>query len=117
MGANNLLSYLPVYVIYAAIGTAAAAAAKIAMAHLLARRWLRALSPGVLAGGLVAGNFALLGFLLSRIDMSTAAPMAIGVNLLVAALLARLLFRERLDGWKLAGMAALLIGVGLLAWG
>lgn len=117
MGANSLLTYLPIYVLYATIGTAAAAAAKIAMAHLLARRWARALPSGTLAGVLVAGNFALLGFLLSRIDMSTAAPMAIGVNLLVAALLARLLFRERLDAWKLAGMAALLVGVGLLAWG
>lgn len=117
MTQNTLILYLPVYIVYAAIGTAAAAAAKIAMGHLLARRWAPALPSGMLAGTLVASNFALLGFLLSRIDMSVAAPMAIGVNLIVAALLARVLFREQLDGWKIAGMAALMIGVGLLAWG
>ncbi len=117
MTQNTLILYLPVYIVYAAIGTAAAAAAKIAMGHLLARRWAPALPSGMLAGTLVASNFALLGFLLSRIDMSVAAPMAIGVNLIVAALLARVLFREQLDGWKIAGMVALMIGVGLLAWG
>ncbi len=114
--ASDFLTYLPIYLLYAAIGTGAAAAAKIAMAHLLARRWRASLPSGVIAGGLVSCNFALLGFLLSRIDMSVAAPMAIGVNLLMAAVLARMLFRETLDGWKIMGMLALLAGVGLLAW-
>ncbi|MFY8105764.1 MAG: hypothetical protein ACOVKO_02535 [Elstera sp.] len=113
---GSSLTYLPIYLLYAAIGTGAAAAAKIAMAHVLARRWWACLPSGMIAGGLVSCNFALLGFLLSRIDMSVAAPMAIGVNLLMAAVLARLLFRETLDGWKIAGMLALLAGVGLLAW-
>lgn len=114
--ASSLLTYLPIYLLYAAIGTGAAAAAKIAMGHLLARRWVACLPSGFVAGALVSSNFALLGFLLSRIDMSVAAPMAIGVNLLMAAVLARLLFHETLDGWKIAGMLALLAGVGLLAW-
>ncbi len=112
----SLLFDLPLYVLYALLGTGAASLVKLALAHLAPdaagrRDWLRAGFAFVGGCASLAGNLGLLVYLLARADMSVMAPVAIATNLLVAAVLARLMFRERFNAWKLAGFGCLAVGM------
>lgn len=106
---------LPLFVLYSLAGTVAAAFGKAAIQRALAGAWSAAAvrTIGTLAS--FAINFGLLFVLLARIDMSVMVPVAVGFNLLSASVLSIVVFRERIDAWKLAGMLLIVGGVVLLS--
>lgn len=110
-----MINDLPVYVVYAIAGTSAAALAKAAIARIQRRDWRAALWRCAAAGILLAGQFGLLAYLLSRVDMAVLVPLSIGINLATAAALGALFFRERFDRWKTGGMGLIAIGVWLVS--
>jgi multidrug transporter EmrE-like cation transporter len=106
---------LPLYILYSLAGTSSAGLAKSSL-HAAARRdWSGAALRFAGAVGAVSVNFALMLYLLGRADMSVMVPVAVGLNLLTAAAISLWFFRERLDRWKLAGMALIAAGVALVA--
>lgn len=112
-----LLNQLPLYLVYAIVGTVAAALAKRSFERLGRREWQGGLVLFALAGGLLLVNFGLLVNFLDQGAVSVVAPIAIGVNLLVAAIIARVFFKERLDRARIVGMLAITLGVALVSWG
>ena len=103
---------LPLYLVYSLAGTSAAGLAKSAL-HAAARRdWVSAALRFAGAVVSISINFALMLYLLGRADMSVMVPVAVGLNLLTAAAISILFFREHIDRWKLTGM--LLIGAGVV---
>jgi multidrug transporter EmrE-like cation transporter len=108
---------LPLYILYAVIGTIAAALAKRSMEKLFVRQWVGALGQFVCAATLMICNFALLIRFLDEGAVSVVAPVAIGINLLVAAVIARVWFREKLNRQRWLGMGLILVGVILVSWG
>ncbi|MBI3516010.1 MAG: EamA family transporter [Proteobacteria bacterium] len=108
---------LPLFVLYSLAGTTAAAFGKAAMHRVRARQWSAAALGAAATIATFAVNFALLFVLLARIDMSVMVPVGVGLNLLVAAVLSILVFRERIGGAKLAGMLLIACGVALLSVG
>jgi multidrug transporter EmrE-like cation transporter len=109
------LFHLPLFILYSLAGTSAAALAKSSL-HAAGRRdWWGAVLRFAGACGAISVNFSLMLYLLGRADMSVMVPVAVGLNLLTAAAIAILVFRERVDGWKLAGMVLIAGGVVLVA--
>ncbi len=108
---------LPLFVLYSLAGTTAASFGKAAMHRLRARQWSAAALGAAATIATFAVNFALLFVLLARIDMSVMVPVAVGLNLLAAAALSILVFRERIGAAKLAGMLLIAGGVALLSAG
>lgn len=75
------------------------------------------LSPYLWAGiGLFAVSLSLYLSSIRRLDITVAFP-AMGLTLVFVLVLSRLLLREVVDGWKVAGMAAILFGALLVAAG
>ena len=106
---------LPLYLVYSLAGTSSAGLAKSSL-HAAGRRdWSGAALR--FAGALIAVaiNFSLMLYLLGRAEMSVMVPVAVGLNLLTAAAISILFFRERLDRWKIAGMLLIAAGVALVA--
>ncbi|MFD2263267.1 EamA family transporter [Lacibacterium aquatile] len=112
-----LLAQLPLYLLYAVVGTVAAALAKRSFERLGRQEWQIGFTLFCCAGGLLLVNFALLVNFLDEGAVSVVAPIAIGVNLLVAAIIARVFFKERLDRHRVLGMLAIAVGVALVSWG
>ncbi len=106
---------LPLYGLYALAGTTAAATAKLALAAVGARAMGRAVLYAGAAGLAILASFGLLLFLLRRADLSAMVPIAVGVNLASAAIIAVVVFRERLSGAKLAGLGLIALGVVCLS--
>jgi multidrug transporter EmrE-like cation transporter len=106
---------LPLFIVYSLAGTTAAAFGKAAIQRAHARRWAEATTRALGTLGSFAINFGLLFVLLSHIDMSVMVPVAVGFNLLSASVLSIVVFRERIDAWKLAGMLLIVGGVVLLS--
>ncbi len=78
------------------------------------RRWKRMLSSPPLWAGIICFclEFAVWFALLSVIPLSQA--MLIGsINIVVVMLAGRVLFQERLDGMRIAGMTLIAVGVAL----
>lgn len=108
---------LPLYLAYSLAGTASAGLAKAAIYQAEARRWKAAAARFAGAVAALSANLALLILLLSRSDMSVMVPVAVGFNLLLAAGISILFFRERIDAWKALGMTLILAGVAMLSAG
>jgi multidrug transporter EmrE-like cation transporter len=108
---------LPLFLIYSLAGTGAAAFGKAAVQRARARQWSLAALRAVATLASFSVNFGLLFLLLGRIDMSVMVPIAVGLNLICAAVLSILVFRERIGAWKLAGMLLIASGVVLLSAG
>jgi multidrug transporter EmrE-like cation transporter len=106
---------LPLFILYSLAGTVAAAFGKAAIQRALAGFWTEAAVRAVGTLASFAINFGLLFVLLARIDMSVMVPVAVGFNLLCASVLSIVVFRERIDAWKLAGMLLIVGGVILLS--
>lgn len=109
------LTDLPLYIIYSILGTSSAAFAKASLGAARDRLWRLALLRFMAGCLALAGNFALLLYLLHRADMSVMVPLAVSCNILTAAVIASLFFRERIDGWKVVGMAMILSGALLVS--
>jgi multidrug transporter EmrE-like cation transporter len=103
---------LPAYVAYALAGTGAAAFAKAAIAEAQGGRWLGFLVRGSAGGACILASFGLLVFLLGRSDLSVMVPIAVGINLVAAAVIAVVAFGERVSAAKAAGFG--LIGLGVV---
>ncbi|MDX2103562.1 MAG: hypothetical protein EAZ99_15205 [Alphaproteobacteria bacterium] len=105
------LTDLPLYLLYSLAGTSSAGLAKAAIARAQARQWLPALVRAGGGGGALLASFGLLYVLLQDSDLSVMVPVAVASNIAMAALIARLVFRERLSRQKLVGMAVIAAGV------
>ena len=112
-----LLFDLPLYVVYALLGTSSASLAKASLHAVHRREWGLAALRFAGASAALLCNFALLLYLMDRADMSVMVPVAVGLNILTAAVIAWLFFRERITRIKAGAMALIVTGVILLSLG
>jgi drug/metabolite transporter (DMT)-like permease len=117
MTLSVLLRDLPWYILFSIAGTTAAAFAKAALARAHTRDWGGAAWRFSAGSAAMAVNLALLFYLLGRTDMVVMVPMSVGFNLLTASVIAVVFFRERIGGWKAAGMVLIAAGVLCIGWG
>jgi len=74
------------------------------------------LNPWAVAGvGCFGVSFVFLSAALTRTDLSTAYPLMSGMVFLLILAVSTLLFHEQVNAWRLAGMAAILAGIWMIA--
>ncbi len=103
------------YALYAGLSMASLALLKSAWPHYQAgsiRRALIRLTLGVL---IFAFAMFVLVLILSRDQLSTAVPIALGFNMLFAAVISRAVFGERIGYTKVLGNIFIFAGAALLA--
>ncbi|MDI9369514.1 MAG: hypothetical protein GX181_00820 [Synergistaceae bacterium] len=74
------------------------------------------LNPWAVAGvGCFGISFIFLSAALSRTDLSVAYPLMSGMVFLLILAVSKLAFAEQVNVWRLAGMAAILAGIWMIA--
>jgi len=106
-----------ILMIYAFISVSALVFSKKFWPLLLSRQWGPMLKWLVAAGIAFALSFTILLFVLSRIPLSVAVPVAFGFNLSLASLAGYWIFREPINYRVLIGNCLVLIGSATLVLG
>ncbi len=101
------------YVAYAALNTAAMAAAKSSMRSLDAAARVAALGWLAVGGVIYAAVLGVLLLLLRDAAASTVFPIAIGCTVVAANLVGARFYDERFSRRKLAGLLLITVGVAL----